>query len=276
MGVKLLIIDPQMDFMDHPSREGSLRVIGAHADMLRLARLIREMGDQIDEIYITLDSHKAMDIAHPSWWMDESGSPPPPFTEISHQDAASGKWIARNPQARDRSVAYLKELEASGRKTHRIWPEHCLTGSEGQRVHPELFEALMAWERLTMKSPVWVSKGENPFTESFSGFKSEVPDPSDESTLMNTKLAELIINGASEVLIAGEALSHCVADSVRDLAECVGGPRVSKLTLLTDATSPVDGCESLGEAFISELRARGMAVKTTEQIAPVKRARLAV
>ena len=49
----LLIIDPQVDF--HPG--GSLAVQGANEDSARTASLILENIHDIDEIYVTLDSH---------------------------------------------------------------------------------------------------------------------------------------------------------------------------------------------------------------------------
>jgi nicotinamidase/pyrazinamidase len=49
----LLIIDPQVDF--HPG--GSLAISGANEDSARTAGLILENKDNIDEIYVTLDSH---------------------------------------------------------------------------------------------------------------------------------------------------------------------------------------------------------------------------
>ena len=53
MTVILLLIDPQIDFHEG----GSLAVPGATADSQRIAKMITEHGDEIDEIYVTLDSH---------------------------------------------------------------------------------------------------------------------------------------------------------------------------------------------------------------------------
>lgn len=49
----LLVIDPQVDF--HPG--GSLAISGANEDSARTASLILQNVDEIDEIYVTLDSH---------------------------------------------------------------------------------------------------------------------------------------------------------------------------------------------------------------------------
>lgn len=50
----MLIIDPQMDF--HPPN-GTLGVPGAQEDSERTAAFIREHIDEIDDIFVTLDSH---------------------------------------------------------------------------------------------------------------------------------------------------------------------------------------------------------------------------
>jgi nicotinamidase-related amidase len=49
----LLIIDPQVDF--HPG--GSLAVNGADEDSKRAAEMINNNINEIDEIFVTLDSH---------------------------------------------------------------------------------------------------------------------------------------------------------------------------------------------------------------------------
>ena len=52
-GIALLIVDPQVDFHEG----GSLAVPGACADAARIARLIVDHSQDIDEVVVTLDSH---------------------------------------------------------------------------------------------------------------------------------------------------------------------------------------------------------------------------
>lgn len=63
------------------------------------------------------------------------------------------------------------------------------------------------------------------------------------------------------VIVAGEALSHCVANTVRDIAHSFGEDNIRKLVLLTDCSSSVGGFEQLGQDYVTEKCARGM--KTT-------------
>lgn len=268
MKIDLLIIDPQMDFMDHPAKAGSLAVPGAHADMQRLAKLVKNFGSSLNDIHVTLDSHHALDIAHPTWWMDSAGTAPAPFTLISVDDVKAGKWRSRIPEFAERSRKYVQQLADEGRYLLCIWPEHCLIGSEGHRVHPELFDELVAWERKNLAVVDMVTKGSNPFTEHYSGLKAEVPDVEDPSTQLNMALIQTL-EKADMVLIAGEALSHCVANTVRDIAANFDERAVSKLALLEDCCSSVPGFEKLGRDFVAELSGLGMKLsKSTDFVSP--------
>ena len=262
MKVDLLIIDPQMDFMDTPSKPGSLAVPGADGDMRRLASLVADFGPSLNDIHVTLDSHHVLDIAHPTWWSDAAGAAPAAFTLISVEDVRSGKWRARIPAFAKRSLDYVQALADEGRYMLCIWPEHCVIGSEGHMIHPELFGELCAWERKNLAVVDMVTKGSNPFTEHYSGLKAEVPDDEDASTQMNMGLIQTL-EKADMILIAGEALSHCVANTVRDIAASFDPSAVSKLVLLADCCSPVPGFEKQGQDFIQELSALGMRVMSS-------------
>lgn len=261
MRTHLLIIDPQNDFCD-PER-GALYVPGADADMARLARFIDRAGDRIDAIHVTLDSHHPVDIAHPVFWRDPEGAPPAPFTAITAADVRSGAWTPRLPGARDRAIAYLDALEAGGRYPHTIWPPHCLIGSRGHAVAPALFDALTRWEQKHLAVVDYVVKGSNVWTEHFSAVRAEVPDPDDPDTATNARLVDALA-AADRVLVAGEAGSHCVAHTVRDLADAFAADdSVARLCLLEDAISPVTGFEKHQADFVADLTARGMTRSTT-------------
>jgi len=257
------VIDPQNDFCD-PS--GALFVPGADADMDRLARLVRRLRDRLTDVHVTLDSHRRVDISHPLWFRDGDGHHPAPFTVLRADDLASGRWSTTHPGAWDRTLAYLRALESGGRYPHVIWPEHCLIGSEGHAVHPTLLDALGEWEsRFALVD--FVTKGSNPWTEHFSAVQAEVPDPEDPGTQVNTSLVRTL-EEADVVLLAGEASSHCLANTVRDVAAQFTDPRwVRKLVLLTDATSPVPGFEAYSADFLRDLTALGMTTTTTDRFA---------
>ncbi len=260
--VHLLVIDPQNDFCNP---NGSLYVSGGDADMDRLAKMVDRLRDRLSAIHVTLDSHRKVDISHPIWFRNSSGNRPDPYSVISAADLTSGRWTTTRPSAHKRTLSYLETLEASGRYPHVIWPYHCLIGDEGHNVWPALSAAIHAWEdRFSMAD--FVTKGSNPWTEHFSAVQAEVPDPTDPTTQVNTDLIATL-EEADVVLLAGQALSHCLANTVRDIADKFADPKyVSKLVLLTDASSNVTSFESYGDDFMRELRAKGMRTSTTTDV----------
>ena len=257
--VHLLVIDPQNDFC---RTDGALSVPGAAEDMDRLAMLVHRLKGRLSDVHVTLDSHRTVDISHPLWFRDSAGVHPAPFTSISAADLRAGTWTTTMPSAWNRTLAYLEALEAGGRYPHTVWPEHCLIGSEGHAVVPTLFEALQSWShRFAMVD--FVTKGSNPWTEHFSAVQAEVPDPDDPSTQVNLRLVHTL-EQADVVLLAGEASSHCLANTVRDIVARFGDPAlIRKLHLLTDATSPVPGFESYADDFLRDMRAHGLRTLTT-------------
>lgn len=257
--IHLLVIDPQNDFCDP---QGSLYVSGAERDMDRLASMVERLGRKLASIHVTLDSHRKVDISHPMWFKDGRGRHPAPFTVITAADLERGAWTTTQPSGYKRTLAYLKALEASSRYPHVIWPYHCLIGDAGHNVWPKLASAIHEWEeRFAMAD--FVTKGSNPWTEHFSAVQAEVPDPEDPTTQVNVALIETL-EQADIVLLAGEALSHCLANTVRDVATKFADPRYTeKLVLLTDASSNVSGFEHYGDAFVREMTARGMRTSTT-------------
>lgn len=269
--LELVIIDPQIDFCapagylypGHPG--GSLLVAGAERSMEeRLAGLVKRLNKKIDDIHVTLDSHRQFDVAHPMYWKNPSGQHPQPFTIISAADVRSGQWMPVIPSLYQRSLQYVEALDQGGRYPLCIWPDHCLIGSIGHAVMPRLQEMLHLWERDNLGMIDYVTKGSNPHTEHYSAVKAEVPDPKDPDTQINTRLIQTL-EKADIVLLAGEAGSHCLANTVRDIADSFSDPRyVEKLVLLTDCTDPVTGFEHFQEQFIKDLTARGM--KTTTSV----------
>ncbi len=253
----LVVIDPQNDFCDISG--AALPVTGANGDMQRLAAFIDTNAARLADIHVTLDSHNPVDIAHPAWWVDADGNAPAPFTLISEDDVVGGKWRAQLPEVQERSVGYVKQLYKANRYALVVWPEHCLIGSWGHNVHGDVMAALNRWARSRMDIVDFVTKGSNPFTEHYSAVQAEVPDANDPSTLVNTRFIQTLAD-ADEILIAGEALSHCVANTVRDIAANFGDENVKKLVLLEDCSSSVTGFDALGRDFVAEMTARGMRV----------------
>ncbi len=258
--LEFLIVDPQNDFCDP---KGALCVPGAWEDSLRLAYTIKRLRDRISHISVTLDTHRLIDIAHPIFWVDNEGRHPAPFTLITKEDLKKGLWRTTLPDHMDRAVRYVDELAKNDRYVLCIWPPHCLIGSWGHCVTKPVCDALLEWEK-NFSFVDYTLKGLNMWTEHYSALKADVEDPEDPATWLNKKLIKRL-READIIAISGQALSHCVANSVRDLADNSKEEDIKKLVLLTDTTSSVKGFEKLGEDFVREMTGRGMQVCTSDE-----------
>lgn len=263
--VQLLTIDPQNDFCIKagPGGEaGALVVGGADSDMTRLAAFITKNQKRLTEIHCTLDSHQSIHIAHPVFWRNSKGENPPIFSLITSADVKNGTWTCFNPKWQSRAQLYVDTLEKNDRYDLCIWPPHCLIGSWGHSIVPSVSNALIAWEQATLNRVNFVTKGSNFFTEHYSGVQADVTDDKDTSTKLNTNLIEAL-KEADEILITGEALSHCVANTVTDVATQFGDDKVKKFTLLEDTSSNVGGFEKMGKDFVLNMVKKGMKLTTT-------------
>ena len=256
--IHLVVIDPQVDFCDP---KGNLYVKGAEKDMERLAGLVKRLKKKLDDVHVTLDSHHLVHITHPIFWKNSAGASPNPFTIISAQDVRDGSWTTTKPSLFKAAKYYVEQLEKNARYPLCIWPPHCLIGSLGQTVYPVLNDALMEWCR-DFAAVDFVTKGSNILTEHYSAIVADVPDANDPGTQMNVNFLNTI-NEADLVLLAGEARSHCLANTGRDACNYFSDDSlVKKLVLLTDATSDVTGFEQYGEQFVKDMTARGMQTTT--------------
>lgn len=257
----LICIDPQNDFCTREGKNGEigkLYVKGADQDMVRLAKFIQKNSRRLSKIHCTLDSHQWIHIAHPSFWINSNGQTPLPFTQIAVEDVSEGRWMARNPRWQQRAKKYVETLKKNERYKLIIWPPHCLLGTWGHSLTRDIQKALYEWEA-EFNQVNFIFKGNNMFTEHYSALIADVPDDNDPSTQLNLKLLEEIFE-ADEIIIAGEAKSHCVANTVRDLADISGDERVKKMVFLEDTSSSVKGFEKEGKSFIVEMVERGMKI----------------
>ena len=233
--IHLMIIDMQVDFAH---AQGTLHVPGSLPDIRRLIEFIYRNAARITNISCSLDSHLPYQIFHPSWWIDAGGQHPEPFTIISLEDVESGRWQPRVEP--ERSLRYVRLLEEQAKKQLTVWPYHVLIGSIGNALDPELFSAVL-WHSLARKTqPTWLTKGSIPLTEHYSMIQPEIPAPGRPLGGKNEAFLK-ILDEADRIIIAGEAESHCVLETVEDLVEDFGTQpeTLQKFYVLQDCTSPV-------------------------------------
>lgn len=276
----LLIIDPQEDFCEaEDGRGGALAVQGGRAALKRVASFIERYGSKLDDIVITLDCHNPLHIAHPIWFQDESGNPLAPFSCVKEDKGellygsldASGFHAKAKARCRrlgftNWTLSYIRALEAGKRYPHMIWPTHCLIGTPGGCMIPEIAAASRAWEEREFGVASKISKGSNIKTEHFGALRAEVVDPEDPSTQVNSYFLRLLSDADATIYGCGLALGHCLANTARDTAnEFDADAFCKRFVLLRDGTEHVAGLEFLGDAFVNDFKARGMRVaKTTD------------
>jgi len=253
MNLQFLIIDPQNDFANP---NGSLFVPNADKDSERLAIMLKRHLSEIKGISVTLDTHHWVDIAHPIFWINEKGQHPAPFTVITEESVLNGQWKTTRLDDQNRATDYVKTLKTNGRYDLVIWPPHCLIGQWGNNVVTPIADTLNQWEN-SFQIIDYVVKGTNMWTEHYSAVKADVPDSEDSSTQLNMDLIKAL-EKADIIACSGQALSHCVANTIRDIADNFDTVNIQKLVLIEDTSSPVLGFEAFGEQFLAEMKARGM------------------
>lgn len=258
---KLLVVDPQNDFLDQVG--AALPVPGALADVARTAAFITAHARRFESVLITLDSHSEIAIERPGFWRDAEGKPVAPFTTITRQAVVAGTYAPCKEGNRLAVLDYLDALEAGGKYQLMVWPTHCVTDTWGWHMPQGLTDALTQ-----SRLPVHLfRKGMNPMTEQYSAVAAEVPLDSDPATGWNVALVEAARPTHGYLVVAGEALSHCVRATVLDLFRDFTPTERARVVLLTDCMSSVPGFEAQGQAFFEQARSLGALTLTTTQAA---------
>lgn len=257
--IALMLMDYQHDFVD-PT--GTLVVPGAQADVARLLRWFYAHAAQITTIYASLDTHLPHQIFFSEWWHNpRTGEHPQPFTPISVADIEQGRWQAVREV--EWSIHYVRQLAKQAQKELMIWPHHTMLGTQGHMLVAPISEAI-AWHSAARQiQPVYITKGLTNHTEFYGIFGAEVPDPSDAASKLNTGSLDEVLSH-DKVYIAGEAKSHCVLETARQLfAHANAHPAlIQRLHLLTDCTSsvqhPTIDFDALAENELATMKAQGM------------------
>ncbi|MEQ9355635.1 isochorismatase [Coleofasciculus chthonoplastes] len=287
--IGLLLIDVQNTFCI-PEFElfvGGQSGTGAVDDNVRLCEFIYRNLGVITEIAATMDTHTAMQIFHPIFWINDAGEHPPAMANISMEDVEKGVWKinpAVVPRIRhgdekwlqDYALHYAKTLNCDSKYPLIIWPYHAMLGGISHALVSAVEEACLFHNVARQSQTHFEMKGSNPVTENYSVLQPEVLfDQNDQPIAQNNTpfLAKLL--EFDRLIIAGQAKSHCVAWTVDNLLgeiQARDAKLAEKVYLLDDCTSPVvvpggaDFTEQADAAFQRFADAGMHCVKSTELI----------
>ena len=226
---------------------------GAIDDNRRLCEFIYRNLNRITQIVPTMDTHQAMHIFHGLFLVDEAGEHPAPYTLISQEDIAAGRWRFNDAISRSLGISpeygqrhleyYARRLRQSGKYELTVWPYHAMLGGIGHALVSAFEEAMFCHTIARYSQSDFHVKGRHPLTEHYSVIGPEVDvGPGGDRLIERTEkiMRHLIENDV--VVIAGQAKSHCVAWTIADLLDDVmvnDEKLVRKVHLLEDCTSPV-------------------------------------
>lgn len=243
--VLFLGIDVQQDFMDN----GALGVPGAHGDVERMTKFIYDNMDKIAKIAVSIDTHTPHQIFHPCWWVDENGNNPAPYTPITLADLDSGKYKAIiSPLA---SREYVEHLEKDGKKTLCVWTYHCLQGTSGAALENQFANMVYFHSVAKKESTIRLVKGMDPLSEMYGIIKPEY----DKKGFINIEFLDKL-EEYDKVVIAGEAKSHCVMESIKQILEHYASrPEITrKIYILEDCMSSIPGFEDATEKAFEDFK----------------------
>ncbi|VXD19401.1 conserved hypothetical protein [Planktothrix serta PCC 8927] len=227
---------------------------GAVEDNIRLCEFIYRNLNQITQIVATMDTHTALQIFHPIFWINQQGEHPTPATLISVEDIQNQIWKV-NPKVANSITAgnyktlekhalyYAQTLAAKGQYPLTIWPYHSMLGGIGHGLVSAVEEALFFHTISRCSQVQFEIKGNHPLTENYSVLQPEVLEDVEGNMISpkNIALIEKILT-FDRILIAGQAKSHCVAWTVDNLLteiQARDSNLAQKVYLLEDCTSPV-------------------------------------
>ena len=260
---------------------------GAVDDNRRLCEFLYKNLDVISQVDLTLDTHSPLQIVHAAFLVDQDGNHPAPMTQITAQDIESGRWqlnpaIPHALGLEDSMIAqylahYTKALQAKGKYDLTIWPYHAMLGGIGHALVSAVEEAVFFHSIARFSQPEFHIKGNHPLTENYSAIGPEV-DRSQSGQPLGERNNRILdkVRQYDAIVIAGQAMSHCVAWTVSDLLTDIQATDpllAGKIYLLEDCTSPVvvpgivDYTEQAEAAYARFAEAGMHLVRSTVQMA---------
>ena len=162
----------------------------------------------------------------------------PVLNRYAERFAAAGAPVFAS---RDWHPAKTSHFKAYG----GVWPPHCVQGTPGAELHPQL----------TLPSDAAIiSKGMDPNEDAYSCFQSETGD----GMPFPATLGEL---GVGRLFVGGLATDYCVKSTVVD-----GVREGFEMVVLEDAIAAVDLTPGDGERALEAIRATGAQIARLDDV----------
>ena len=222
-------------------------------DNQRLCEFVYRNLGSITQIVATMDTHRAMQIFHSLFFVDNEGHHPAPYTQVMADDVAQGRWKFNPALSEALGITadygqkhlehYTKQLQESGKYQLTVWPYHAMVSGIGHALVSSVEEAFFFHTVARRAQPDFHIKGFHPLTEHYSVLGPEVATTHDGKPL-GEKSDKILayVKDYDAIIIAGQAKSHCVAWTVSDLlGDVLADDKrlVERIYLLEDCTSPV-------------------------------------
>ena len=269
----LLIIDPQNDFSEAKEgirQAGALAVEGSNDDYRRIINLIKNV--KFDEIHVSLDTHTPQHIGHSNFYKDGS------VDNYKFKEYNPEKHIPNNVPTPYMHEYNAQHIKARG-SNFMIWAEHCIEESIGHQIVQELDNALQTKNNVNYHikgqnnlsemysifsatvDPDKILAGMNKdeidkykyngkntdkeYTRGL-GCKSynEAATKVNLNTTRNDDLLKNLfgnISNPNTIYVCGQARTHCVKDSIKDMLKYAEENEINKknVVLIYNCSSPI-------------------------------------
>jgi nicotinamidase-related amidase len=129
-------------------------------------------------------------------------------------------------------------------------------------------DAIKEWMAGKLKWVNFINKGTHPMTEHFGIFRANVPVASDPSTQVNQGIFATL-NNHDVIYLVGQARSHCVANSLRQMLD-IAPQLAPKVVVLEDCMSDVAGLPSdfytMVDGIYADAKAKGVNIQKSTDI----------
>jgi len=255
-------------------------------DNRRLCEFLYRNLANITQIAATMDTHRTIQVFHSIFLIDAEGKHPPPYTQVTADDVAQGRWKFNPALSETLGITadygqkyleyYTQQLQKSGKYQLTVWPYHAMVSGIGHALVSAVEEAVFFHSVARRAQPDFHIKGLHPLTEHYSVLGPEVAATHDGKSLAEkSDKIPGYVKDYDAVIIAGQAKSHCVAWTVSHLLGDIASHDkrlAGRIYLLEDCTSPVvvpgavDFTEQADAAFRQFAEAGIHIVRSTEAL----------